>query len=105
MQVFHGSDVKIEKIDINKCEYFRDFGRGFYVTNIRAHAYMRDNITGNILEAMVVELKMTESAAIKMFYSSNSYEKLSNADTLLWQKPWQEIYETFKEELRTIMPE
>ena len=226
MQVFHGSDVKIEKIDISKCEYFRDFGRGFYVTNIREHAYLRavdiarrnnsdkpivtefkyietypitvgmnikkfeniskewvefimlnrnrrishpahtfdivegpiandkmvvqirlyeqgkisiekliekltyrepthqicfctvgslyaleftedeefhsvvDDITGKILEAMVVDFEITESAAIKMFYSSKSYEKLSNTDTLLWQKPWQDIYEMIKEELR-----
>jgi len=60
-----------------------------------------DNITETILEAMVVDFKMTESAAIKTFYSSKSYEMLSNADSLFWQKSWQEIYEMFKEELKT----
>ena len=41
MQVFHGSDVRIEKIDLAKSEYFKDFGRGFYVTSIHEHAYQR----------------------------------------------------------------
>jgi hypothetical protein len=38
MKVFHGSNVKIETIDLNKCEDYKDFGSGFYVTNIEAHA-------------------------------------------------------------------
>jgi hypothetical protein len=41
MQVFHGSDIRIENIDLSKSEYFKDFGRGFYVTNLREQAYLR----------------------------------------------------------------
>jgi len=226
MQVFHGSDVKIEKIDLTKSEFFKDFGRGFYVTNIREHAYQRavdvanrnksdkpvvtefkyaesypvtvgmnikkfetvskewvefvmlnrnrhishpahtfdivegpiaddrmvvqirlytqgkisietliekltyresthqicfctlaslyaleiienngfssaiDDITEAILEAAVDEFEMGESEAIRKFYSSKSYKKLYDANTLLWQKPWQVIYEMFKDELK-----
>jgi hypothetical protein len=226
MQVFHGSNVRIEKIDLAKSEFFKDFGRGFYVTNIREHAYLRavdvcerhntnkpivtefkymetypvtvgmnlkkfenvskewvefimlnrnrqishpahtfdivegpiaddrmviqirlyeqgkismeklvekltyrepthqicfctlgslyalelvdenefnsaiDDITKNILETMIIDFKIAESAAIKIFYSSKFYEKLSNADSLLWQKPWQETYVIFKEEIK-----
>jgi hypothetical protein len=226
MQVFHGSDIRIEKIDLAKSEFFKDFGRGFYVTNIREHAYLRatdiskrrnsvkpvvtefkyieaypvtvgmsvkkfenvskewiefimlnrnrhishpahtfdivegpiandrmviqirlyeqgkisiekliekltyrepthqicfctlaslyalelvddkefrfaiDNATELILEAMVTDFKITESAAIKTFYSSKIYETLSNANTLLWKKTWQDIYGMLKEELK-----
>ena len=35
MKVYHGSDTAIEKIDLNRCEVGKDFGRGFYVTNLR----------------------------------------------------------------------
>jgi len=35
MLVFHGSDIRIDKIDLAKSEFYKDFGRGFYVTNIR----------------------------------------------------------------------
>jgi hypothetical protein len=41
MRVFHGSDVRIEKIDLSKGGELKDFGRGFYVTNVRKHAYRR----------------------------------------------------------------
>ncbi|MDR1923164.1 MAG: DUF3990 domain-containing protein [Planctomycetaceae bacterium] len=41
MKVFHGSDVRIEKIDLAKSGEFKDFGRGFYVTNIPKHAHKR----------------------------------------------------------------
>ena len=41
MRVFHGSDTLIEKIDLAKGKEHPDFGRGFYVTNIRDHAHRR----------------------------------------------------------------
>jgi hypothetical protein len=38
MKVYHGSDVKIETIDLSKCRIGTDFGHGFYVTKILAQA-------------------------------------------------------------------
>jgi hypothetical protein len=38
MKVYHGSYLEIEEIDLSKCESHRDFGKGFYVTNIREQA-------------------------------------------------------------------
>jgi hypothetical protein len=38
MKVFHGSDVKIETIDLSKCRIGTDFGHGFYVTKFRKQA-------------------------------------------------------------------
>jgi len=38
MKVFHGSDVKIETIDLSKCRIGTDFGRGFYVTKFLKQA-------------------------------------------------------------------
>jgi hypothetical protein len=34
MKVYHGSYLKIDKIDLSKCETNRDFGQAFYVTSI-----------------------------------------------------------------------
>jgi hypothetical protein len=34
MQVYHGSYMEIEEIDLSKAQPHRDFGQGFYVTNI-----------------------------------------------------------------------
>ena len=225
MQVFHGSDMKIEEIDLSKSEYFKDFGRGFYVTNIREQAYARaadiarrhklnkpvitefnyietypitvglnikkfenvskewvefiilnrnrrishpahtfdivegpiandkmviqirlyeqgsiiidklierltyrepthqicfctlaslyaleivenkdfnsviDEKTGFILEKIIIDFNISESEAIGTFYDSKLYEKLSDPNTLLWEKSWQQIYEIFKDEV------
>jgi hypothetical protein len=38
MKVYHGSYVEIGVIDLSKCEINRDFGKGFYVTNIYEQA-------------------------------------------------------------------
>ncbi|MDR1120608.1 MAG: DUF3990 domain-containing protein [Dysgonamonadaceae bacterium] len=38
MRVYHGSYTLIEKIDLEKCQPGKDFGRGFYVTKIRSQA-------------------------------------------------------------------
>ncbi|MDR2806152.1 MAG: DUF3990 domain-containing protein [Dysgonamonadaceae bacterium] len=38
MKVYHGSYIAIDKIDLEKCQAGKDFGRGFYVTKIRSQA-------------------------------------------------------------------
>ena len=38
MKVYHGSDVKIETIDLSKCRIGTDFGHGFYVTRFLKQA-------------------------------------------------------------------
>ena len=38
MKVYHGSYIKIDKIDLSKSQPRKDFGKGFYVTKFRKHA-------------------------------------------------------------------
>jgi hypothetical protein len=38
MKVYHGSNVRIETIDLKRCRNNLDFGKGFYTTSIKAHA-------------------------------------------------------------------
>jgi len=38
MKVYHGSDLKIETIDLSKCRIGTDFGHGFYVTKFLKQA-------------------------------------------------------------------
>jgi hypothetical protein len=39
MILYHGSNIEIEKINLNKCRPFKDFGRGFYTTPIKEQAW------------------------------------------------------------------
>ncbi|GHT62056.1 hypothetical protein AGMMS50239_14380 [Bacteroidia bacterium] len=41
MKLYHGSDIRITQIDLNRCEPFKDFGKGFYTTSISRHANER----------------------------------------------------------------
>ncbi|MCL2074497.1 MAG: DUF3990 domain-containing protein [Marinilabiliaceae bacterium] len=38
MKVYHGSYTRIETINLSQAEENKDFGKGFYVTNIQKHA-------------------------------------------------------------------
>ena len=38
MILYHGSNTKVTEIDLSKCRPFKDFGRGFYLTDIREQA-------------------------------------------------------------------
>lgn len=38
MILYHGSNVEIVKINLAKCRPYKDFGKGFYLTDIRRQA-------------------------------------------------------------------
>jgi hypothetical protein len=38
MILYHGSNIKITEIDFTKCRPYKDFGRGFYLTDIPEQA-------------------------------------------------------------------
>lgn len=38
MILYHGTNCSIDKIDLNKCRPYKDFGKGFYLTTIREQA-------------------------------------------------------------------
>ncbi|MDR1065195.1 MAG: DUF3990 domain-containing protein [Oscillospiraceae bacterium] len=38
MTLYHGSNVQVDEIDLSKCRPYKDFGRGFYLTDIREQA-------------------------------------------------------------------
>lgn len=38
MKLYHGSNLAIEQIDLSKCKPYKDFGQGFYLTEIKEQA-------------------------------------------------------------------
>ncbi len=38
MILYHGSSMAIDRIDLEKCRPYKDFGKGFYLTDIRHQA-------------------------------------------------------------------
>jgi hypothetical protein len=63
MRVYHGSYVKVDKIDLSKCKPNKDFGSGFYVTKFRNHAEEWAKILGEKYETLgcVSEFEFSEN--------------------------------------------
>jgi hypothetical protein len=61
-----------------------------------------DEISAKVIETIIENNKLTEQNATDIFLTSTTYAQLATESTLLWQKPWQEIYEMFKEEFNSI---
>ena len=57
-------------------------------------------ISEPILEALMTEKKLNEEAATDAFYKSATFSKLADASTRLYERPWGEIYEMLKQELK-----
>jgi len=94
MKVYHGTNIRFDKIDLNKCNFHNDFGRGFYVTAIKQHAEQRaqDIYERYGGEATIMEFEFDEKCLID-----------SNFRTLVFEKPSREWVEfVMKNRDRTI---
>ena len=67
MKVYHGSYVKVDKIDLLRCKPNKDFGKGFYVTKFRHHAESWAKVMGEKsgTKGFVSELEFFENDFIK----------------------------------------
>lgn len=48
MLLYHGSNKKIDSIDLQRCKPYKDFGRGFYLTTIKLQAELMAKRTSRI---------------------------------------------------------
>ncbi|MDR1417541.1 MAG: DUF3990 domain-containing protein [Prevotellaceae bacterium] len=64
MRLYHGSNIWIKAIDLAQCLPYRDFGKGFYVTDIEKHAEQRakDRSSKDSSEPIVTSFDFDEAA-------------------------------------------
>jgi hypothetical protein len=58
------------------------------------------HVDDEIVQTLMSDYGMTELEATDMYCTSNTYAQLSDESTGWYLKPWQEIYETLKTELK-----
>ena len=58
-------------------------------------------ISEQIIEALMLEKNIDENTSSDIFYSSNTFVKISNKSTGIYLKPWTEIYKILKNELQS----
>lgn len=77
MKLYHGSNTVIEQIELSKCKPFKDFGQGFYLTEIREQAEQMAKRTSAIYggEPVVTEFEFDETALNTL--SVKTFEKPS----------------------------
>ncbi|GHV48972.1 hypothetical protein FACS1894181_06310 [Bacteroidia bacterium] len=54
-----------------------------------------------LVEQLMLDLQIDEEKAADKFYSSATFGRLANIETKLYEKPWQEIYQMLKQELKS----
>jgi hypothetical protein len=57
-------------------------------------------ITEPIIEKLIVDFNIDEEKATNLFFNSDTYNKLSDTETKLYEKDWAEIYKLLLIELR-----
>lgn len=73
MKLYHGSNMLIEWIDLSKCKPYKDFGQGFYLTEIKEQAEQMARRTAAIYggEPVVTEFEFDETVlntlSVKVF--------------------------------------
>jgi len=77
MEVYHGSYIKIDKIDLSKGQLNRDFGQGFYVTKFRKHAESWAEIIGGKYgtQGFVTEFTYYDTAFTERLCKVKHFEK------------------------------
>jgi len=80
MNLFHGSNIAIKAIDFDKCKPYKDFGQGFYLTEIEEQAMLMARRMASIYggEAVVTVFEFDKSAALND--SSLSIKHFENSD-------------------------
>jgi len=65
---------------------------------LRSIMHQIKNIGMAIVENLANGYKLTESDAEDLYFTSDTYAKLSDENTKLYERPWEEIYEILKQE-------
>jgi hypothetical protein len=63
------------------------------------HLFGTEDISESIIATIMFDRNMDETESSKLFFSSNTFAQLSDKNTGLYLKSWQEIYEMLKREL------
>ena len=107
MRVYHGSDVKIDTIDLKELKFHKPTHQ-ICLCTVEAlqtiEPVINDLFTANIDDAviqnLITERGFLEEKAIDFYFNSNTYRQLIDENTELYKKPWEEIYKNLLNELK-----
>ncbi len=101
MKLYHGSTVRIEKIDLAKSKPNKDFGQAFYLSVDEQQALELAKFRAEFEETVPLmdERGCSMQQAFDAVYTSRLFEKLNNPATGLFFQSSGYVYSFLKEEL------
>ena len=70
--------------------------------NLEDIGYKIFKLSDPILERLMCDNEVNELQAADLFYNSKTFTQLADESTKLYEKPWQEIYEMLKKEIKLL---
>lgn len=79
MILYHGSNLDIDIIDLSKCRPYKDFGQGFYLTEMKEQAIKMSNRTARIYggNPVVNVFSVTDAALLDSTLSIRKFDSPS----------------------------
>lgn len=82
IKLYHGTNTTFDKVELDKCLPYKDFGRGFYLTTIRTQALARAkskcNFEGGVPTILVYQFDEKELANLNVKYFEKPTEEWAN---------------------------
>ena len=79
IKLYHGTNTTFDKVELDKCLPYKDFGRGFYLTTLRTQALARAKIKCNF-----------EGGAPTILAYQFDEKELTNLNVKYFEKPTEE---------------
>lgn len=78
MKLYHGSNIHIREINFSRCRPYKDFGQGFYLTEIEEQAERTATIYGGEGNVSVFEFDKEGAYADENYRSRSSQLRMKN---------------------------
>ena len=82
IKIYHGTNTTFDKVELDKCLPYKDFGRGFYLTTIRTQALARAknkcNFEGGAPTILVYQFDEKELTNMNVKYFEKPTEEWAN---------------------------
>lgn len=98
MILYHGTNVDFETIDLRKSNKYKDFGQGFYLTDIRSQAEELAAKKSRLFGGYPIIQEYEFDEALRVVYNSRVYRQLLDDGGDLYSQSPSYVYELLKNE-------
>jgi len=102
MRLYHGSNMRIEEIDLKRGRRGKDFGQAMNTQEEQDRQFQIECLTNELVTMLMEENGMTMEQALDTVYRSHTYEKVERASTGLFYQGAVYVMDMLREELSVV---